>query len=252
MRAALKHAAMATGLYRPGRQVQTFLNAGLRASRAQDIAFYQAMIPADALCFDVGANIGEKSEALLAAGMRVIAFEPNPQIHDELRARFRGSDRWTLVPVAIGAAPSLLALHTFTEHKLSTLTPAGVQDWQGHPAGTFHVPVLTLDHAIAAFGVPSFLKLDVEGWEVAALTGLTQPVPLVTCEFHLRPVDVEQARSCLRHLARLGPGRVNIAPAEELRCLYDDWIPLDTAADWFPGDLPGRIPYGDLIIQGRE
>lgn len=245
----LKRAAIVTGLYRPGRQLQTWLQPTRRAARAQDIAFYRRLIPQGALCFDVGANIGDKSEALIAAGLRVVAFEPNPLIVDELRARFQRERQWTLVPAAIGAAPSLLALHTFREHGLSSLAAGGAQDWQGHSTGTFHVAVLTLDQAIQTFGVPYFLKLDVEGWEGAALAGLSQPIPLVTCEFHLRPQDIEKAKACLRQLAALGPGRVNIAPAEALRCLYDAWIPLEQAAAWFPGDLIGRIPYGDLLVQ---
>lgn len=245
----LKRMALATGAYRPARQVQTWLHPNRRAARAQDVAFYRRLIPQGALCFDVGANIGDKSEALIAAGMKVVAFEPNPLIIDELRARFRGVPQWTLVPAAIGAAPSLLALHTFREHGLSSLADGGAQDWQGHSTGTFHVAVLTLDQAIAAFGVPYFLKLDVEGWEGEALAGLSHAIPLVTCEFHLRAQDIEKAKACLRQLAALGPGRVNIAPAEALRCLYDEWMPLEQAADWFPGDLIGRIPYGDLLVQ---
>ncbi len=244
----LKRASIATGLYRPVRALHTRFHAAPRLRQREDVAFYRRWIPAGSLCFDVGANIGDKSDALLAAGLRVVAFEPNPLIHDELRARFAGVPHWTLVPVAVGAAAGLLALQTFREHGRSTFTADGGQDGPGHDTGTIQVPVVTIDQAIAAFGVPYFLKLDVEGWEGEALAGLSHAIPLTTCEFHLRPEDVAKARACLRQLAALGPGRVNIAPAESLRLLLDEWIPLEQAAEWFPGDLPGRVPYGDLIV----
>jgi len=56
-------------------------------SFVNDASFYQNLLPSGGLVFDVGANIGEKSEALLEAGMKVIAFEPNPEVIAELLGR---------------------------------------------------------------------------------------------------------------------------------------------------------------------
>ena len=39
------------------------------------------------------------------------------------------------------------------------------------------VPVDTLDHLMARFGRPSFIKIDVEGFEDQVVAGLSRPVP---------------------------------------------------------------------------
>ena len=45
------------------------------------------------------------------------------------------------------------------------------------------MPVTTLDRLIAQHGVPSFIKIDVEGFEDQVLAGLTHPVPALSFEF---------------------------------------------------------------------
>jgi FkbM family methyltransferase len=50
------------------------------------------------------------------------------------------------------------------------------------PEGSVTVPVTTLDKAIDEFGVSTFCKMDVEGFEVDVLKGLSKPIPLLTIE----------------------------------------------------------------------
>jgi FkbM family methyltransferase len=40
--------------------------------------FFSSLLKKDALVFDIGANVGTTTTALVAAGARVIAVEPNP------------------------------------------------------------------------------------------------------------------------------------------------------------------------------
>lgn len=48
----------------------------IEADKARD-RFYANFIRKDDLCFDVGANLGNRVASLLAAGARVVAIEPN-------------------------------------------------------------------------------------------------------------------------------------------------------------------------------
>ena len=84
--AAARRFTIASGLYRPARWLVRRLRPNQQRELQADVDFYRAILPPNALCFDVGANVGEKSEALLLAGARVVAFEPNPLVVPELTA----------------------------------------------------------------------------------------------------------------------------------------------------------------------
>ena len=43
-------------------------------------------------CLDIGANIGCISQALVASGFRVEAFEPQPEVYKLLRSNVRGGN----------------------------------------------------------------------------------------------------------------------------------------------------------------
>src|SRR5258708_30129788 len=52
-------------------------------------------------------------------------------------------------------------------------------------AGRCEVETVTLDSLIEAHGLPTFIKIDVEGHEPAVLKGLHRRVPGVSFEFNL-------------------------------------------------------------------
>lgn len=96
MLATAKRVSITTGLYRPARWLNRRIRPHLLRALRNDIEFYRSLLSPGALCFDVGANIGDKSEALLQAGARVVAFEPNPLVTPELQARCGYHRDWTL------------------------------------------------------------------------------------------------------------------------------------------------------------
>ena len=244
----VKQMSITTRLYRPARWLSRLIRpCQLRAFQA-DIELFRSLLPPNALCFDVGANIGDKSEALLQAGGRVVAFEPNPLVLPELRARCNHYKNWTVVEVALGGDAAIATLYLREQHGETSLR----QDWAGKIIASYHVPVVTLDSAIECFGTPDYCKLDVEGWELEVLRGLTQSIPLFSFEFHLNDAGIRETISCLERLAHFGPSRINITPAEIATFHFKEWVPLGQFAAWFPGDLkrsmPGS-PYGDIFVR---
>src|SRR5262245_16345667 len=189
-----------TGLYRPMRGLYRRVHPSRLRALQGDVDLYRTLLPPDALCFDVGANTGEKSEALLLAGAaRVVAFEPNPAVLSELRARCDRWKNWTGAEVALGSAAGFATLYARKSSQQSSL----LDDWEeGEVTGACHVPVLTLDSAIEHFGLPFYGKIDVEGWELEVLKGLNQPLPLISFEFHLNERDVRKTVACLERLGR--------------------------------------------------
>jgi len=244
--ATVKRLAIITGLYRPVRWLSRRIRPYELRTFEGDIELFRSLLPRGALCFDVGAYIGEKSEALLDAGARVVAFEPNPLVLPELKARCGHRKDWALVEAALGSGPAIATL--YARNGQSGLA----HEWEGRVIATYHVPVVTLDSAIQFFGRPRYCKIDVEGWELEVLKGLTQSIPLVSFEFHLTDPDVQKTISCLERLAQFGPSSVNITPAEASTFHFKEWIPLGEFRAWFPGDLGRSLPggpYGDIFVR---
>lgn len=162
--------------------------------------FYAHFIRPDALVFDVGANIGEFSRIFLHLGARVIAVEPTPRSIAELKLIHNG--RLTVAPVAIADRPGILPLYVSDCGTLNSLC----SEWteivgRGDKlvsGGTIDVPVTTLDKLQEKYGAPEFIKIDVEGYELQALKGLSRYPPALSFEF--TGEVIERAIACLEIL----------------------------------------------------
>jgi len=62
--------------------------------------------------------------------------------------------------------------------------------------------ITTLDELILKYGMPRFVKIDVEGFESEVLAGLSSPLPALSIEWI--PELSENAKKCLEHLTTLG------------------------------------------------
>ncbi len=244
-----KRLTISTGLYGPARWLTRRIRPEMLRTYQGYVEFYKSLIPTDALCFDVGANVGEISEALLQAGGRVIAFEPTPMVAPELKARCGHRKNWSIVEAAVGSEGTITTLYARESHAQSGL----LSDWGDKVIRTFHVPVVTLDAAIRCFGRPAFCKIDVEGWELEVLNGLSQAIPLVSFEFHNSEQDNRKTVSCLQRLSGLGANLVNITAAETSAFHFKEWMTWEQFLEWFPDGLNRSFPsdYGVIFIKSQ-
>ena len=194
------------------------------------------------LVFDIGANIGNRTEIFLSLGASVVAFEPQPKCAKEVAAR--GNRRLTVVETAIGESEGSAQLYLQNRHVLASLVP-GWETTVNHSA-TLTVSVTTLDRAIEKFGVPEFCKIDVEGFEPQVLKGLSQKLPALSLEYHCDERGVAQVNECLRRLAQLGEYRLNLVGQENALFLLPDWLTISEFAGAFPRCAAGNF-WGDLF-----
>ena len=130
--------------------------------------------PGDVVC-DVGANLGYYSilmSELVGHAGRVHCFEPNPGMCELLRATLGTNgfaSRATVHPVALSEAekPAINFFIPHNEPKNAHAVPAGFTHPSGH---TIMVPTRKLDSL--EFPRLDFIKIDVEGAELAVLGGL--------------------------------------------------------------------------------
>lgn len=198
--------------------------AGPLKPRAADVAFYGQFVGEGGLAFDVGANVGDKTAVCRALGARVVAFEPQPLCLRLLNKRFAGDAGVTVVAEGISDQAGVLPMSVCDSAKtISTFNP----EWKEGRFSDFRwssqieVPVITLDEAIARYGVPDFIKIDVEGFEEQVLRGLSQPAGSVSFEF-VKEYAGATGR-CLDLLSALGYREFNCALGSETQYVFEQW-----------------------------
>jgi FkbM family methyltransferase len=153
--------------------------------------FYSSLLPANALVFDVGANVGTMTAIFAALGAKVVAVEPNPDCAKHIE-RATSRDAVQVLQAAVGEQDGFAELKiSDRKDKMSSLSPAWReavskenQDYAGMWNRTLSVPMVTLDSLIRRFGSPSYIKVDVEGYEDQVLSGLSSCPPLLSFEFN--------------------------------------------------------------------
>ncbi len=71
--------------------------------RQEMISFYKQFITSGDLCFDIGANIGERTNCFLQLNARVVAVEPQSSCMIQLNKKFYLNKKVNLIKKAVGA-----------------------------------------------------------------------------------------------------------------------------------------------------
>ncbi|MFC1722424.1 FkbM family methyltransferase [Patescibacteria group bacterium] len=87
------------------------------------------------------------------------------------------------------------------------------------------VELTTLDNLISEYGIPTYIKIDVEGYEVEVLKGLKNPVKTLTFEFVSSMLD--KTAVCLSHLDSLGSPSYNHFWGESYDFKFSKWVKSD-------------------------
>ena len=125
------------------------------------VNFYKDFVKAGDLCFDIGAHLGNRTNAWSAIGARVVAVDPQPQCLAYLNKKFGQDKQVTILPKAVGDKVGTANLH------ISQLTPTistlADKDWRQKMDDatsfkvnweeTIKVEVVTLDQLIAEYGI---------------------------------------------------------------------------------------------------
>lgn len=214
-------------------------------------ALYARFLRAGSLAFDIGSHVGDRIGSFRRCGARVVALEPQPGCASAIRLIFKGDAGVTLLENACGPKPGELTLHVNSANPTVSTASAeflkaadGAAGWEGQVWDQkIVVPVTTLDALIAAHGVPDFVKIDVEGFEVDVLAGLSGAIPALSFEFTTIQRDV--AYQCLALIAKLGAYRFNIALGESQKFVFAEGISAEAMADHIRA-LPHEANSGDV------
>jgi FkbM family methyltransferase len=243
----IKQTLISLGLYRPVKYMNDRLRRpDRRENLRRTMAIYSQFVGPGDLCFDVGANVGEKTEAMLRLGARVVAVEPQPSCVRELNALFKDNRNFRCVSKAVGREPGTATMHLARMRGLSSMRA----DWFDRWESSIEVEMSTLDRLIDEHGMPAFCKIDVEGLEFEVLNGLSRPPKALSLEYNVRFID--ETTRCLEYLARFGEMRLNFSRLEEMALVSETWWDHDTFRERFREELehrPENYWGGDIYVK---
>jgi FkbM family methyltransferase len=133
-----------------------------------------------AVCADVGANVGDYTALLVKHGAKsVFAFEPVPATFAELQARMKNVSAVIPIQAAVGERTGVIDIHAPHAGGCSTLATRdpNVTFLQNERFVSHTVPLVTLDSVAFERGVRfDFVKIDVEGFELEVLRGAARTI----------------------------------------------------------------------------
>lgn len=135
------------------------------------------------LIYDVGMHKGEDTLYYLKKGFRVVAFEANPALVSECRARFASelqSGRVSIIEGAIVPAPYHEDSVTFFVDERKSVFGTIDSEWAqrnvrlGIRTHEVTVPAICFAECLERHGVPHYLKIDIEGVDLECVSTLRE------------------------------------------------------------------------------
>jgi hypothetical protein len=107
------------------------------------------------------------------------------------------------------------------------------------------VKVNTLDQLIKTFGVPDFVKVDVEGFEEQVVAGLSQPVGVISLE--ITPEFLDKTNRCIDRFLSIAPCTFQVSLGESMNFSLPVWCSDRDVRHAMSQMKPGE--FGDLYVR---
>jgi len=221
-------------------------------SREKVLDFYSQFLRKGDLCFDAGANIGNKTSIFKELGCKVIAIEPQSYCVKFLKIRFgKGIN---IVQKALSDSVGTADIMISDANTLSTLSDEWIENvkmkrfmvhtWEKKEV----VETTTLDELIKQFGYPKYCKIDVEGYEDKVIKGLNNKINYISFEFAY-PESLKNTISCFNHLKKIGDFECNYTEGESMKFKFEKWVTNNNFMNLLEELTVDSNDWGDIYIR---
>lgn len=215
--------------------------------------FYKNFASDGELCFDVGANIGNRIEPLLAIGAKIIAIEPQESCYNLLKEKF--GNKITIVTDGIGAEEgekdfyisNASTISSFSEDFIEAVKDGRFKEYEWNES--VRVKMTTLDSLIEKYGQPVFIKIDVEGYEPEVLKGLSHPIKYLSFEYTV-PEQTHKAIECIKRLETIRKDvEFNYSVGESMELAMTKWLNTDEMCALVKSSEFAQTDFGDIYAR---
>jgi FkbM family methyltransferase len=171
------------------------------------------------LIFDVGLNIGQDTGFYLSQGYHVLAIEADPKLAEAARKKFHREireSRLEVLNVGIAEKDGFADFWICEEKPEFNSFHRQIAARDSYSHHSTQIPVLRFASVIERYGIPHYLKIDIEGNDMLCLDGLnSSTLPKYVSVESECPLDeqsgsVEDGLRTLQKLASLGYNRFKL------------------------------------------
>src|SRR5262245_25877080 len=134
------------------------------------------------LVYDVGMNLGEDTEFYLKKGYRVVGFEADPLLVDHCRKRFAAALAAGQLNIVAGVicadqpASGSIPFYRSSNDQWGTICLEWVERNRqlGSSSSVIHLQAIDFAESLAQFGIPHYMKIDIEGADLVCAEALLQ------------------------------------------------------------------------------
>lgn len=192
------------------------------------------------LAFDIGCNIGKYTYKLLEKDWDVVSVDPNPFLFKELPPR---------VIRVFAACSDFSGVIPFYFSNTDTISTASI-DWVENSRFSgkcywkkYEVNSVTIDLLVEKYGIPDHIKVDVEGYELTALKGMTKKYSKEIC-FEWAEEQGDSAIECVKYLKNLGYDKFGYIYGDEYLVEPQEYLSFDEFLSNFIYDKSRKELWG--------
>ena len=218
--------------------------------------FYSSFIKKGDLCFDVGSNLGNRIDPLLQIEAKVLAVEPQKSCYEFLNNKY--GDRIILVTKGLSDKEEVKKFYisnvstnsSFSEEWINAVKAERFKEYRWDDVA--EIEMTTLDKLILEYGVPVFIKIDVEGYELEVLKGLSIPINLISFEY-TTPEQTAKAIDCITQIQKANKNiECNYSIGDSMEFELKSWLPVNQMKEHILSKYFINTAFGDIYVRTKE